>query len=438
MKIKIQKDKFKFITDDSRLLDKETLFLLTKHNKKYFNFKNEYITPSELFNFWNLKKLKIIGITGTNGKTSISNMIAETLANFNKKVALAGTEGIFLISNKKRKKIFPKNRTTPEILETLSFMKTASDNGAEYYVMEVSSHGIAQGRIKGINFEIKIFSNLSQDHLDFHKNMENYAKTKSSFFQDETKKIINIDDKWIKYNPKNLFSYSLKNKKADLFAKIKKDSDNLTADIFYLKNKYPFKSNLIGDFNLYNFLASTGALLKLNFKMNDILEKLSRFKSVPGRMEIIFQNENIKILTDFAHTPDAIEKVLKSIKNNGKIYTILGAGGDRDKEKRPIMAENACENSDFVFFTSDNPRNEDPEKILNDMTKNLKHKNWTKITDRKKAVKKAIEEIFNKKDKAILILLGKGDENYIEIKNKKIKYSDREEVLKNLKNLIKN
>jgi UDP-N-acetylmuramoyl-L-alanyl-D-glutamate--2,6-diaminopimelate ligase len=199
MKIKVEGEKYKFITDDSREINSDGAFFLTSHNQDYKKEVEEkgcafFLTPQELFQKWGLGKIKIIGITGTNGKTTTSNIIAHILKNFDKKVAVSGTEGVFLHSKNEVKKIAPRTHTTPEILTTLFNLKKALEAGAEFFVMEASSHGISQKRIEGLEFAVKVFTNLSQDHLDFHKTMEEYAKVKSSFFKDESPKVINADD----------------------------------------------------------------------------------------------------------------------------------------------------------------------------------------------------------------------------------------------------
>ncbi len=448
MKIKINNKKYKYITDDSRIIDKDGAFLLTHHNKKYkkdVEKKNciNFLTVKNILSDWNLSKIKIIGITGTNGKTTTTNIIAHILKKTGQKVIVSGTEGIFLHSKNTIKKIVSRTHTSPEILTTLTNLKKAKELGVDYFIMEVSSHGIFQKRIEGLKFSAKVFTNLSQDHLDFHKTMTEYARVKSSFFEDKkTIKIINLDDKLIKYNLKNSKTYSLKNKKSDLYANNFNFSDGITTDIFYKLNnkikKNELNSQMIGKFNLYNILAAILTIKSVTkLKMTDILEYLSDFNGIAGRMELLKEYQKkgfkMKILSDYAHTPDAIKNILESLDKNNKIITIIGAGGDRDISKRPLMAKVASENSSFLFLTSDNPRSEDPCKIITDMEKGIGNnfKNYKIVVDRKKAIKEALKMAKNfleKKESIIVAMLGKGDENYIEIMEKKIPYSDREEV----------
>ncbi len=449
MKIKTENKNYSFITDDSRLIGPDGAFLLTEHNRKFKKEAEEkgcafFLHPEDLFSDWKLSKMKIIGVTGTNGKTTITNIIAHILKKAGKTVAVSGTEGIFLHSKNKVEKIAPRTHTTPEILTTLGNLKTAKEAGAEFFIMEVSSHGIFQKRIEGLEFSAKVFTNLTQDHLDFHKTMAEYAEVKSSFFADEKSvKIINADDKWIKYNPKNTKTYSLKNKNSDFYGENFSFKNGISADVFYKNKKYFLKSKMIGKFNIYNILAAVGTVTELtDLKMVEILENLADFSGVAGRMELLKDIEKkgskMEIFSDYAHTPDAIENVLSSIDKSKKIITVIGAGGDRDASKRPIMAKVSAENSDFVFLTSDNPRTEKPENILSDMEKGVVggFKNYQIITDRKKAIEKAIkkaEEFLENNHSVVVAILGKGDEDYIEIMGKKISYSDREEVEKYFK-----
>lgn len=454
MKIKIENKKYKYITDDSRVIDSEGAFLLTHHNKKFRKNVEEkgcafFLDPSELFSDWKLSKMKIIGITGTNGKTTITNIIAHILKKSGKKVCVSGTEGIFLHTKNSIEKIPGEFRGTPEILESLVNMKKAKDLGVEFFVMEATSHGIFQKRIEGIEFDAKVFTNLTQDHLDFHKTMEEYAAVKSSFFADEEPiKIINADDEWIIYKQKNSRTYSLKNNQSDLFAENFSFEDGISADIFSTTprgviEKYSLQSKMIGKFNLYNILASIGAVLNTSdLKMDEIIQNLADFSGVAGRMELLHeQTKNdvkIQVFSDYAHSPDAIENVLQSISKSKKIITIIGAGGDRDASKRPIMAKISAENSDYVFLTSDNPRTEKPENILSDMEKGIagEFENYEIIVDRKMAIKNAFkkaEEFLENNNSVVVAILGKGDENYINIMNKKIPYSDKGEVQKYFK-----
>lgn len=460
--MKIKDKKYKFITDNSSQINPDGAFLLTSQNKKYMKDVEQkgyavLLSPEELFLQWELDEIKTIAITGTNGKTTCSNLIAHILKNLGQKVAVSGTEGFFLHSKNKVEKITDRGNTTPDIFSTLLNLKKAKKSGAEFFVMEVSSHGIFQKRIEGLRFSAKLFTNLTQDHLDFHKTFKNYCDVKSSFFTDEDCfKIVNGDDENIRFNTKNSFLYSLEKKDSDLFAQNLNFESGICADVFFDTEKYFLKSSMIGKFNLYNILASVLTVRKItHFPFDEIIKSVGDFRGVEGRMEIIYKKKNIEVFTDYAHTPDAIKNVLKSIgrkKNaektdhnhltaehqkhpsdfSAKIITIVGAGGDRDSGKRAIMSQIACKNSDFVFLTSDNPRFENPKKILKDMRLGVKNfSNYQIIEDRKKAIFTALQkaEKISEKEKVIVAILGKGNENYIELKGKKIPYSDKEEVL---------
>jgi UDP-N-acetylmuramoyl-L-alanyl-D-glutamate--2,6-diaminopimelate ligase len=281
--------------------------------------------------------------------------------------------------------------------------------------MEVSSHAIAQNRIEGIKFFAKIMTSFSQDHLDFHKSMDEYKRVKESFFQDESIKVINGE--WRMENGEckvNVGDY-------DFCVNCK--------NLYVLEKPIIEDIPMAGEFNKMNFsLAVKTAQILTNFPFSILHSQLKKFKGVPGRMEIV--NKDPLIIIDFAHTPDGMEKVISSIE--GKKLVVFGAGGDRDKGKRAKMGEIADKLADFIIVTSDNPRCEDPLKIINDITKGIKSNHYEIIPDRKEAIKKAVA--LSKNYDAVLIL-GKGDEDYIELCGKKIEYSDRDEIKKNLKNI---
>ena len=384
------------ITDNTKELNKNSLFLKTSQNSKYSNL-TEYITPEILLKKLNLKT-KFIGITGTNGKTTTAFVLGCLLHEIGFNVCIQGTEGFYVNGVKKESKTL----TTPPIFTTI---KRATMYEPDFYIMEVSSHAIVQQRIEGIDFYAKIFTSFSQDHLDFHKTMDEYKRVKESFFQDEAVKVING-------------KLEVKNEKC----KVK--SGGYEFDIS-CKNLYVLEEPIIdnipmaGEFNKMNFsLALQTAKLITNFSLSTL--HFSLFKGVPGRMEIV--SKNPLIIIDFAHTPDGIENVLKSIK--GKKIVVFGAGGNRDREKRPLMGRAASENADFVILTNDNPRCENEMEIIKDIQKGLVHKNYLILPDRKEAIKKGIE--LSKATKATLLILGKGDEKYIEKCNEKIPFSDRE------------
>ena len=391
------------ITDNTKEFSPSKIFLKTSQNAKYAKQIKNFITPEELLKSLNLKT-KFIGITGTNGKTTTAFVLTHLLENFGYSVATQGTEGFFVNGEKKEGKTL----TTPSIFTTI---KRTFKYNPDFFIMEVSSHAIAQNRIEGIDFFIKKMTSFSQDHLDYHKTMEEYKKIKESFFKDEVVKIlkgrivsknkVEIDGYVFEMNPKNLYILE----------------EPLVEDI-----------NMAGEFNKYNFsLALKAAELITNKNLIELKENLKTFRGVAGRMEII--SKNPLVIVDFAHTPDGMEKVLSAV-NNRKI-AVFGAGGNRDKGKRVLMGEVADKYADYIILTEDNPRCEKALDICKQIARGIKRIPYEIVTDRKKAIKKAIE--LAKKKNATLMILGKGDENYIEYCGKKIDYSDKAVVLSLLK-----
>ena len=380
--------------------------------KQYYN---EYIYNKY---YDKIKDLTLIGITGTNGKTTTSYIIYEILNKMNVKCAYIGTIGFY-----KNNQIKVLNNTTPDIEELYEYLYECSLENIKYVVMEVSSHALDQDRVYGLKYDACIFTNLTEDHLDYHKNMDEYKKTKMLLFDKLRNKriaIINSDDCNYKdfmfdnnYNVKvgKFGDYKIKN------IKLKIDSLDLT---FNFKKDYFKHLNLVGKYNAYNYLEAVATLNYLNFDLNKILE-VDVF-APPGRMYLINYKNN-KIFIDYAHTPDAMEKVLKSVNEfkKNKIITIFGCGGDRDKNKRSIMGNIASSYSDKVIITNDNPRNENENNIISDIVMGIKKENYEIIKDRKKAI---IEGIYYLNDNDILLILGKGHENYQIINGKKRYFSD--------------
>lgn len=384
------------ITDNTKELTKNKIFLKTDQNSKYATNIKEFITPKELLQNINTK---FIGITGTNGKTTTAFVLGYLLQKAGFKVGVQGTEGFFVNGIKKE----DKSLTTPPILTTI---KRAFRYDVDFFVMEVSSHAIAQNRIEGINFFLKIFTSFSQDHLDFHKNMDEYKKVKESFFKDDVIKIVN--------------------------GTLKKDFIEIGGFKFDInkKNLYLINKPLIediplaGEFNKINFsLAIKAYELLTNKKEIDF----SDFKGVSGRMEIVYKNP--LIIIDFAHTPDGMQKVLSSI--SSKKIVVFGAGGNRDKKKRSLMGEVADKFSDFIILTEDNPRCENVKDIIDDIKKGIKKTPYKIVYNRKDAIKEAIK--IAKEKNFVLFILGKGDESYIEYCDKKIPFNDREVIKEILK-----
>ncbi len=429
----IVKDNDFCISDNTQEIKQGCFFLQTKQNEKYLQNlpKNTPIlTPKELIKKWDLDKVKIIGITGTNGKTTTAAAIYSILTDLGFICALQGTRGFFLNDQK----LEEKSLTTPSILQTLYNLKRAKDASAKFFVMEVSSHAIAQERIEGLDFALKIFTNVTQDHLDFHKSLEEYRKVKSLFFMDESLKLINKDEaKKIVFNPTKAYTYSLDEPssfKIEAFSL----KDGITAAINHLGEMATFFSPLVGLFNLYNLTAAISAVKLLTQKpLEEICEVLENFAGVSGRMEVVSQHP--LIIVDFAHTPDGMAKVLDSIRDKD-IVVVFGAGGDRDKDKRPKMGLIAAKYAKKLYVTSDNPRSEEPLTIIKEITAPLKGKEGVyEIVDRKEAIYKAIKELDFANE--VLLILGKGDETYIEIKKEKVPFDDRVVARKMLERVLK-
>ena len=391
--------------------------IIVKDTKEYLK---EYLEN----NYYDeIKKLKLIGMTGTNGKTTTCYLIYQALNKVNIKCAYIGTLGFYL-TDENRTLI----NTTPNLYELYEMLLECIDKGYEYVVMEVSSQGLSMGRVDTLIFDYVIFSNLTQDHLDYHGTLENYVLEKQKLFfkTNDSYAIINSDDKYSNYfilDNKNITYGKTSNdyKISNINSTLKGSSFKLNDEEYYTK--------LIGEYNIYN-ITIVIILLKL-LGIDDVKEVVENLDSPNGRMDIINYKDNT-IIIDYAHTPDAVEKIITNVSklSHNKIITLIGCGGNRDKTKRSIMGDIATKYSDYVMFTSDNPRFENPKKILKDITCKLDRKNYKIIVNRKKAIKKSIQ-MLSKND--ILLLLGKGHEDYQVIKDKKIPFSDKEIVLKYLR-----
>ena len=377
------------------------------------------------------KKLKLVGVTGTNGKTTIATLLYNMFRKFGHKCGLLST-----VCNYIEGEAIPADHTTPDPIELNHLLSKMVEAGCEYAFMECSSHAIAQKRIGGLDFAGGIFTNLTRDHLDYHKTFENYRDAKKAFFDGLSKDafaITNADDK--------NGSVMVQNCKA----KIKTYSTRSMADFrariiechfegMYLEiDGREVGVQFIGKFNVSNLLAVYGAAVMLGKKPEDILLILSTLKSVAGRLEPIRSKEGVTAIVDYAHTPDALENVLNAIHEvldgkGGQVITVCGAGGNRDKGKRPLMAQEAAKQSDRVIITSDNPRFEEPQDIINDMLEGLnaqQKKKTISIVDRKEAIRTATM-MASKGD--VILIAGKGHEDYQEIKGVKHHFDDREIV----------
>ena len=376
------------------------------------------------------RKLKLVGVTGTNGKTTIATLLYNMFRKFGHKCGLLST-----VCNYIEGEAIPADHTTPDPIELNRLLAQMVDAGCDYAFMECSSHAIAQKRIGGLKFAGGLFTNLTRDHLDYHKTVENYRDAKKAFFDGLDKNafaITNADDKNGQYMVQNtkaqVKTYSIRSM-ADFKAKIIEcHFEGMYLDI----NGKEVGVQFIGKFNVSNLLAVYGAAIMLGKKPEDILVILSTLKSVSGRLEPIHSPEGYTAIVDYAHTPDALENVLNTINEvlngKGKVITVCGAGGNRDKGKRPIMAQTAAKLSDKVIITSDNPRFEEPQDIINDMLAGLDNKQMKKvvsIVDRKEAIRTACM-MAEKGD--VILIAGKGHEDYQEIKGVKHHFDDREIV----------
>lgn len=425
MKLKLPKNcnlSAQYISDNSSECDEDSAFLITPLSVKYIDDAKAkgvsvFVGANELKDIFDLSAIKIIGLTGTNGKTTTAAAIYSLLLDSGKKVALQGTRGFFV--NDKR--VEEKSLTTPMQLHIFANIIEAINNGCEYFVMEVSSHAIAQKRIEGLFFALKIISNITQDHLDFHKTFENYRDTKNSFLSDESLKLVNIDDENIIFNNKNAKTYGLE-KHADY----KIGAYSLNEGIFAVMENggenCSFHASMAGVFNIYNLTAAVAAVhLLTNDSLEEICANVENFGGVGGRMEIV--NTTPLVVVDFAHTPDGIAKVLEAL-GGSKITVVFGAGGDRDSGKRPLMGKEAALRAAKLIITSDNPRSEDPSMIIDDILGGIGDKSKVNIVvDRYEAIKKAITE---QKEGEIVAILGKGDEATQIFKDKTIHFDDRE------------
>ena len=374
------------------------------------------------------KHLFTIGVTGTNGKTTISYLIKHLFDKAKKKSGLLGSVEYILGDNS-----FFSSLTTPDNVNIQKYLKEMLLEGCDTAVMEVSSHGLDQGRLKNIEFDIAVFSNLSQDHLDYHHSLENYSDAKKRLF-DSLKTagnaIVNLDDEWsakmIESTKANIVTFGINNKRADLFAKnIKFSIEGLDFDFCYKDKKAKVKSALIGRFNVYNILAAIAAALSANISLDEIIKNIKSFHGTHGRLERVLSKEKFQVFVDFAHSPDALRNVLltlREIKPN-KIITVFGCGGDRDKEKRPIMGKICSELSDISVITSDNPRTENLQSIISDIEKGFIDKKYIVHEDRYKAIEEAISIAS---DGDIVLIAGKGHESTQVFANKTNLFNDRE------------
>lgn len=400
------------------------------------NNTKDYLVKYLYDNYYSeIKDLKLIGITGTNGKTTTSILIHNMLNKLGKKTAYIGTNGFYI-----GKFIKELPNTTPEIIDIYELLIEAKKEGCEYVCLEASSHGLDQNRLKGLTFDFAVFTNLTHEHLGYHKTMENYTKAKQKLFnmlRNNKYAIINNDDNYKDYfivKGNNNITYSFT--KGDYYIKEYNITlSHSTFSVIHNNENYTFSTKMLGKHNIYNSLVSIIILSKIGYTFEEINKVLNTVEGPIGRMENInYKNNNIII--DYAHTPDGIENVLKTARElkPNKIITVIGCGGGTgsDREKRSEMGNLVLTMSNKTIFTNDNPRDEDPNQIINDLLKEKVNDNYIIELDRKTAIKKGIEELTNND---ILLILGKGHENYQIIGSNKTHFSDKETVQEIIKNI---
>ncbi|WP_263601858.1 UDP-N-acetylmuramoyl-L-alanyl-D-glutamate--2,6-diaminopimelate ligase [Chryseobacterium sp. PET-29] len=405
-------------------LNEDITYVKVKNSSKALGqlASNFYGNPSE--------KLKLIGVTGTNGKTSVSTLLFDVFKNLGYDSALISTVEIRIADQ-----IIPATHTTPDVITINKILAQAVEEGCEFAFMEVSSHGIAQNRIEGLHFKIAGFTNLTHDHLDYHKTFDEYLKTKKRFFDEldgTAVAITNIDDKngnvMLQNTKAAKRSYALKTM-ADYHGRLLEVDFNGMLLNF---NGKEFWTTLTGKFNVYNLLLVFGIASELGFEQEEILQAISQLKRVSGRFETFKSDGGIIFIVDYAHTPDALENILDSINDirtkNERLITVFGCGGDRDHAKRSEMGNIATKKSTLAIITSDNPRTEDPAAIIKEIEAGVEPQNFSKYTsipDRKEAIKMAIKFA---EPKDIVLVAGKGHETYQEINGVKHHFDDKETI----------
>ena len=425
------------------MLEKGALCVVTEYD---IGVKNQIIVENSRLFYGHLcaiwfnhpeRRMKLIGVTGTNGKTTLATMIKDILTEKGHRVGFVGTTGALIKG--KPVETDGSTPTTPRVFELYKLFYEMAKNGCDCVVMEVSSFALDQNRIGPAKFRIGIFTNLTQDHLDYHGNMENYYQAKKKLFTDHCETaIINIDDQYglrlyeeLKNSGVERISCTISGQPADVSGSNINFADGVTKFWVSAANKnFPFHLNMMGTYNVLNAVEAIAACTKLNLSVNAISNALSLFKGVKGRCEFIPTGKDFLVICDYAHSPDALENMLPNIKEHckGRLICLFGCGGDRDKTKRPLMAQAAEKYADMLIVTSDNPRNENPEDIINDIIGGFTlMKPYIRITDRKAAIRRAIT-IAEKDD--IIVLAGKGHEDYQILKDNVHIHFDEREIVK--------
>lgn len=394
------------------------------------------------------KKMRMIGVTGTNGKTSSTYMLRDILRKVGYKVGVIGTIKIMIEDEE-----MPIHNTTPDVIDLQEILDKMYKQNIDYVVMEVSSHALDMNRIAGCEYDTAMFTNLTQDHLDYHKTMENYALAKAKLFdslsapnlvKSNKNAVINLDDElgsktMIEHTKCNLITYGIKNDAVLKAENVEIKASGASFDVKYKDDCVHFDLKVTGMFNVYNILGVIGVALAEKISFDLIKETLEAFEAVAGRFELVRQGQDFSVIVDYAHTPDGLENVLKTAREIAKkrLIVVFGCGGDRDRTKRPIMGRIAAQLADVVIATSDNPRTEDPEFILSEVEAGVLpalHGNFhEKITDRRTAIFRAIE-LAQKDD--IVLIAGKGHENYQILKTGTIHFDDKEVAIEAIRGKI--
>ncbi|MBM6619337.1 UDP-N-acetylmuramoyl-L-alanyl-D-glutamate--2,6-diaminopimelate ligase [Bacillus suaedaesalsae] len=393
---------------------------------------NFYERPSDFF--------KLVGITGTNGKTSVTSMLSSVLMKLNQKVGTIGTLG-YLVNNQRldMKQTTP---TTPESLDLQAVFSEMRRREVQYVVMEVSSMALEMKRVSNLRFDVGIFTNLTQDHLDDHGTLENYKMAKLKLFPLSERAVVNIDDEIsgevCEQVSGELITYSINNSSILKATEWKNDISGSSFTLVYEGSNYNVKTIIPGLFSVYNALAVIGTCIQFGFQIENIISALSETHATPGRFEVVETHQNFTVIVDYAHSPDSLENIMKTIKSFSinRLITVFGCGGNRDRTKRPIMGTIANEYSDVCVITSDNPRYEDPGVIIQDILKGIKDMKKVHVhIDRKTAIKNALK-LAQEGD--VILIAGKGNEDYQIIGDEIIHFDDREVVRTILKENIVN
>ncbi|WP_121605050.1 UDP-N-acetylmuramoyl-L-alanyl-D-glutamate--2,6-diaminopimelate ligase [Virgibacillus sp. Bac332] len=378
-------------------------------------------------------KLPLIGITGTNGKTTVTYLLETIFNEYKKKTGVIGT-----IHMKIGNETYPVANTTPDALLLQKSFKKMLDQDVDQAIMEVSSHALVQGRVYGCDYDIAVFTNLSQDHLDYHKDIDDYLRAKSLLFAqlgnsysgEDKYAVINEDDASStllkESTAQHVITYGIENSAQVMASNIKLGAAGTTFQLTTPVGELTIQSKLIGMFNVYNMLAASAAAIVSDIPIAHIKTALEKMEGVNGRFEPVNEGQSFAVIVDYAHTPDSLDNVLQTVKEfaENRVFVVVGCGGDRDRTKRPLMAEIALKYADYAIFTSDNPRTEDPQEILDDMTNGLHaNEDYQVIVDRRLAIQYAVEHA---KAGDVILIAGKGHETYQQIGNVKYDFDDRE------------